>query len=124
MLLQSDNIAIRSFMVLTPSWVGAGVRATSNEASLSFSPQTRPRWHHSVAWRAIRNKNQREESMRGIRRSSGNLGTIGAVAIAAAMAQASPAGAANFIDPPVFASVNGVLDIMMVAKAMPIAGLL
>src|SRR3954447_15431859 len=30
------------------------------------------------------------------------------------------ASAADFVDPPVFASTNGVLDIMMVAKAKPL----
>jgi FtsP/CotA-like multicopper oxidase with cupredoxin domain len=62
--------------------------------------------------------------MRDLRRSSGNIGAIGAATIAVAvLSHSCPASAANFVDPAVFASVNGVLDIMMVAKAKPIAGL-
>src|SRR4029079_14043496 len=42
-------------------------------------------------------------------------------ALIAASASYSPtAFAADFVDPPVFASTNGVLDIMMIAKAKPI----
>ena len=44
---------------------------------------------------------------------------IGAASIAAGLACGS-ALAASFVDPPVFASQNGVLDIMMIAKAKPI----
>jgi L-ascorbate oxidase len=43
------------------------------------------------------------------------------IALIAASASHSPAAsAADFVDPPVFASTNGVLDIMMIAKAKPI----
>jgi len=46
----------------------------------------------------------------------------GAVAalIAASATCSSTAPAADFVEPPVFASTNGVLDIMMIAKAKPI----
>jgi L-ascorbate oxidase len=50
---------------------------------------------------------------------------ICAVGLLAAFAcGAKTAVAANFVDPPVFASQNGVLDIMMVAKPVPIPGIL
>jgi FtsP/CotA-like multicopper oxidase with cupredoxin domain len=46
---------------------------------------------------------------------------IGAASIATGLAcGAGSAPAANFVDPPVFASQNGVLDILMIAKAKPI----
>ncbi len=46
---------------------------------------------------------------------------IGAAAlVAVAACGAKPAAAANFVDPPVFASEGGVLDIMMIAKPKPI----
>jgi L-ascorbate oxidase len=62
--------------------------------------------------------------MRVLRRSSGNIMAIGAATLAAAvLSHAGPAGAANFVEPAVFASHNGVLDLMMVAKAKPIASL-
>src|SRR4051794_15507241 len=61
--------------------------------------------------------------MRDFRRSSGNL-AIGAATLAAAvLSHAGPVGAASFVEPVVFASHNGVLDIMMVAKARPITSL-
>src|SRR5262249_30556286 len=46
------------------------------------------------------------------------LGTTSIVALM--FAGAGLAAAADFVDPPVFASQNGVLDILMVAKAKPI----
>src|SRR5215471_16054981 len=46
------------------------------------------------------------------------VGTIGAITILACGIEA--ALAADFVEPPVFTSQNGVLDIMMVAKAKPI----
>ena len=46
---------------------------------------------------------------------------IGAAGLAAAsVCGAGTAGAATFVDPPVFTSQNGVLDIMMVAIPQPI----
>src|SRR5262245_36360061 len=40
--------------------------------------------------------------------------------IATSAGFSSAAAAADFVDPPVFTSTNGVLDIMMIAKAKPI----
>jgi len=46
---------------------------------------------------------------------------IGAAGLLAALsAGAGTAGAATLLDPPVFASQNGVLDIMMIAMPQPI----
>src|SRR5262245_65031004 len=45
---------------------------------------------------------------------------IGAAGVAAAVAGGGAALAANLVEPPVFASQNGVLDILVIAKAKPI----
>ena len=59
-------------------------------------------------------------------RSITTLRRIAAVGLAAAccvLGAAGMAGAASLVDPPVLASQNGVLDIMMVAMPQPIAGI-
>src|SRR5580704_11248944 len=59
-------------------------------------------------------------------RSITTLRRIGTAGLAAAWCIAGGAGmaaAATLVDPPVFASQNGVLDIMMVAMPQPIAGI-
>jgi FtsP/CotA-like multicopper oxidase with cupredoxin domain len=67
-------------------------------------------------------KNLREDVMRALRRSSRNIG-VTAAAVVAAFISLNPVSAANFTEPAVFASTNGLLDIMMVARPKPIATL-
>ena len=61
--------------------------------------------------------------MRDHRCPTRHIPATAAVAVVTAIMFLGPASAANFTDPVVFASQNGVLDIMMVARAKPISTL-